>query len=131
MKQKGTLVVIAFALLGAITAFVMNLAFAQLFAAVRVANAPLLGDRVTLSVVLGVIVGFALAAALYGWMTTRTFVNDTFVELDKVHWPSGAEARTQALVVIATSVIASVIIGFYDAIFAQLSGALAKTNWHF
>jgi preprotein translocase subunit SecE len=131
MKQKGTIVAIIFALFGALTAYVLHLAMSSLMATMRWANSPLLGDRVTTSVVLGVILGACLAAGLYAWMTTRSFVGETIVELDKVHWPTAAETRVNAMVVIATSVIAAVIIGCYDLIFAQLSGALAKTNWTF
>jgi preprotein translocase subunit SecE len=131
MKQKGTVVAISFALFGALSAYVLHLAFSSSMASLRWANAALLGERITTSVVLGIIGGVGLAAGLYGWIKSRSFVGETVVELDKVHWPTAAETRVNAMVVIATSVIAAFIIGCYDLIFAQLSGALAKTNWHF
>jgi preprotein translocase SecE subunit len=131
MRQKSTLLILSFVAIAAITAVIGHLFFAWMFALSRTPNTAILGDRVVLTMLLGLIAGVAVGGGLYAWLKARVFAGETIDELDKVNWPSGSETRVNALVVIVTSVIAALIIGSFDLLFGHLSGLLAKTTWHF
>src|SRR4051812_48144472 len=100
MKTKSTLVGIFFVGAGLVVAWVLAIAFATLFATLRINDTPLLGDRVTLSRLAGVAVAALITVGTYMWPRTRDFVGACAEELNKVNWPSWAETKTSTIVVI-------------------------------
>ena len=131
MRQRSTLVGIFFLFAALVVGYVVHLAVASVFGVARLENTPILGDRFPLSALIGTLVGGATAAVGFLWEKPRKFVEDVSSELDKVNWPSANETKTNTLVVIVTSVIAALILGVFDATFAQLSTWLAETKFHF
>lgn len=125
MRTKSTLVGIFFIGAGVILAWLLAVALASLFATLRINDAALLGDRVTLSRVVGIVLAALVAVATWSWPKTRTFVAECAEELNKVNWPTWAETKVNTLVVIAFSVIASMILGVFDITFGVLSNWLA------
>ena len=125
MKTKSTIVGIFFVVAGIIVAWVLATAYATLFAAIRVNDTPILGDRVSLTRVLGIVTALAVAVGTYMWPKTRNFVGDVAEELNKVNWPSWGETKVSTVVVIVTSVISAMILGVFDITFQILSNWLA------
>ena len=126
MRAKSTLVGIFFIASAVIVAFVLSQALASLFAVVKVTDTAIIGDRVTLSVLVAVIVAGLVGAGLYAWPKTKNYISAVAEELNKVNWPSWAETKVNTLVVIATSIIAAMILGVFDITFGLLSDWLAN-----
>ena len=124
MRAKSTLVGIFFIASAAILAFVFAQALASLFAVLKVTDTAILGDVVTLSVLVGVILATLLSAAAYAWPKTKNYIGAVAEELNKVNWPSFAETKVNTLV--ATSIIAAMILGVFDITFGLLSDWLAN-----
>ena len=77
-------------------------------------------DGTLIAVAAGVI---ALIAAVitYRSNTIHTFVVEVCVELSKVTWPTRKETWSQTVVVIVVSIIAAIILGLFDALWAQIT----------
>ena len=54
-------------------------------------------------------------------IASRTFVVEVCVELSKVTWPTRKETWSQTIVVIVVSIIAAIILGVFDAFWAQIT----------
>ena len=130
MRQKSTLVALFFLIAGMIISFVAHLATASIFGALRVTNSPILGDRLPLSAVIGVVVGLGAAFVCFSLPRTKTLAGEVIDELDKVNWPAAEETRMNTAVVIITSVVAAVILGAFDVVFMNLSNWLAAQQIH-
>jgi preprotein translocase subunit SecE len=87
----------------------------------------ILGDQFTLTTVLGLVL--ALGAGIYGFKNERahTYANEVVAELMKCTWPGKKETRTATVVVIVTSLIIALILGLFDAVWAQLTGLIYRT----
>jgi preprotein translocase SecE subunit len=125
MRTKSTLVAIFFIASGIILAWLLSVALASLFAVLRITDTSLIGDRVTLTRVLGIVIAAAVAVGTYSWSKTRLFTGEVAEELNKVNWPTWPETKVNTLVVIVTSVIAALILGVFDMTFGMLSTWLA------
>jgi len=66
-------------------------------------------------------IAFIAAVATYRSKKIHTFVVEVCVELSKVTWPSRKETWSQTIVVIIVSIIAAVILGVFDAVWAQIT----------
>lgn len=122
MRSKGTWVFIFYVAATALVATVLTLATREVFGFARVHDAPLLGPSFGLSNLIGL--GLAVLIALYTAFLNRRardFIEQCIVELDKVAWPSWSETKTATYTVVAVSLIAAVILGFFDSIFGWLS----------
>lgn len=122
MRSKGTWVFLFYLAATLLVAAVLTLATREVFSFFRVLDTPLLGQNFALSNLVGL--GVALLIALYAAFLNqkaRDFVGQCIEELHKVAWPSGAETRKSTLTVIVVSLIAAVILGFFDSIFGWLS----------
>ena len=126
MRTKSTTVGIFFIAAAAIVALVLSKAFGSLFGALRVTDTAIVGDRVTLSVLIGVALALVIALATFAWPRSKTFVGGVLDELNKVNWPSWSETKVSTLVVIMTSVIAAMILGVFDMTFSMLSTWLSS-----
>jgi preprotein translocase subunit SecE len=87
----------------------------------------ILGENFTLTTVLGF--ALALAAGLYAFKNQKayTYANEVVAELLKCTWPGKKETRTATMVVIVTALIVAVILGLFDAVWAQLTGLIYRT----
>lgn len=125
MRQK-TWVGLFFITAGLIVAFVLSLAFQSLFGALRVTDSEIIGERVTLTSVLGLVVGALITVGCAMWPKSRSFVDHVVDELYKVNWPTWAETKINTAVVIVTSVISAIILGAFDITFGWASTWLGE-----
>ncbi|MEM7495256.1 MAG: preprotein translocase subunit SecE [Myxococcota bacterium] len=126
MKARSSWLVAFFGMTGLVSALVLHLALTSVFRWLGVSNTPVLGPNFTLShavgaaSALGIVVFFGLVHK-----PSRLFIEESFVELDKVAWPTWPQTKSATWTVIATSVLASLVLGVFDALFAKLtSGSL-------
>lgn len=77
-----------------------------------------------LSTILGFGLGLAVGVGTYLNARLRTLAFEVANECRKVSWPSRAETQGQTLAVLAFTVIASGILGLFDAV-----GAKVMTGW--
>jgi preprotein translocase subunit SecE len=130
MRQKTTFVALFFLCAGLVVAYVCHRSAESLFGLARINNSPILGDNFPLSALIGAVLGLGTAAALFNIPRTNQLAGEVVDELYKVAWPSSAETRVNTMVVIVTSVVASLILGVFDITFSQLSTLLANTGIH-
>lgn len=122
MRSKGTWVFIFYVAATLLVSTVLTLATREIFGLARVHDAALLGPSFALSNLIGL--GLALLIALYTAFVDkrgRDFIEQCIVELDKVAWPSWSETKTATITVVVVSLVAAVILGFFDSIFGWLS----------
>ena len=131
MRQKSTFVGLFFLLTGAVLGFVIHLAVASAFGVFRITDTEILGPNFRLSSLIGAVVGLGAAAVCFKLPRTNGLIGEVIEELNKVHWPSGDETRMNTGVVIITSVVAALILGFFDITFGQLSTMLAEAKIRF
>jgi preprotein translocase subunit SecE len=91
---------------------------------VNVPDPPLLGSNFTMANLLGLFV--ATGATVFALKNERIhdFSTEVVVELRKVTWPSRKETRTATIVVIIATIIVSLILGFFDLIWAKMTGLI-------
>jgi preprotein translocase SecE subunit len=121
MPAKNTWVWIFFAVATLVVAKILDFAFADIFAMARINNAAVLGENFTLSTLCGALI--AVAAGFYLSSLnkqTRSFVEESVVELDKTAWPSREEAWSSTIVVLIFSFISAAILGVFDSVFNWL-----------
>jgi preprotein translocase subunit SecE len=96
---------------------------ATVFNALKWNDATLLGDM-TVSSVIGF--GVAIAAAIYVWFNAKLKEGglEIAAELKRVTWPSLAETRVSTIAVIIASLVASLILFFFDFVASK-----AMTIW--
>jgi preprotein translocase subunit SecE len=65
-------------------------------------------------------------ATVVAWKNEEVFTlaNEVTSELRKVTWPTRRETLNSTIVVIATTIIASLLLGFFDAIWAWATGLI-------
>lgn len=85
-----------------------------------VAN-PKIGGAVDATSFLGAALAAVLCVVLWKRNEVYDFCFETVDETRKVVWPNKKETRDNTIVVIITSVIMSLILGFFDLIWAKLS----------
>lgn len=125
MRQK-TWVGLFFVVAGLIIALVLSLALQTLFAALRVTDTEILGERVTLTRLLGFAIAAGAAVGCAMWPKTKNFVTHVIDELNKVNWPTWDETKINTAVVIVFSVISAAILGAFDITFGWASTWLAS-----
>jgi preprotein translocase subunit SecE len=104
-----------------LTTLVLDRSFAGLLAVADVANTNILGERFTLSTLIGL--ALSVAGAGYAWTNKRTkeFCAECIDELGKVSWPEASETKMNTIVVIVFSFIAAGILGVFDSVFGWLT----------
>ena len=125
MRTRSTLIGVFYIGSALVLAWLLTTATAATFGALRINDAALVGDQLTASRLTGIVLAAAIAVTCYLWSKPRTFVGHVAEELDKVNWPSWPETKVNTLVVIATSVIAALVLGVFDITFSFLSTWLA------
>jgi preprotein translocase subunit SecE len=87
----------------------------------------LIGGGLTLTTLIGAVIGLGGAFYAYRHATAHEFSTDVIAELRKVTWPSTKETQTATIVVIITSIILALVMGFFDLVWAQLTGLIYHT----
>lgn len=73
-----------------------------------------------------VIFGIVVAIILYRTPSVYTLSQEVADELSKVTWPTRQETTNSTVVVIVTSIIAAVFLGFFDAIWSTVTDLVYK-----
>jgi preprotein translocase subunit SecE len=91
-----------------------------IFGALRWNDPQLVGEDVTLTLLLGF--GVAIAAALYVWFNQKLREGglEIAAELKRVTWPSLAETRVSTIAVVIASLVASLVLFFFDFIASKV-----------
>jgi preprotein translocase subunit SecE len=113
---------VVFALIGALF---LHQVIARLLGALRVSDPALFGIQgFTVSSLIGVLL--AAGVALYCFFNQRIYAGSLNVatELKRVTWPSVAEIRVSTIAVIIASLIAALILFFFDLI-----SSMVMTEW--
>ena len=86
----------------------------------------LIGRQFTVSDLLGL--GFGLAVLLTLWYhgTVNKLGMEVAMELKKVTWPKWSETRVTTVVVIAVTLVVSLILAFFDLIWGHVSSWIYK-----
>jgi preprotein translocase subunit SecE len=72
-------------------------------------------------------VGFGGAIVAYRHPLVNQLANEVVAELSKVTWPTRKETTAATIVVIVVSVIASIVLGVYDAFWSWLTDIIYVT----
>ena len=81
----------------------------------------LIGESFTLSNLAGLLTGVATAVGLRLSSRVTTLGTEIGNELAKVSWPTWKETRLSTIVVVVTSVIVSLILGFFDFVWLKVT----------
>ena len=126
MQSTQRYVVFAFLAAGVLLwATIAKLAGAIAYAA-GLPDPSLLGEGFALTNLIGFAVAAGVAFYTYKNQKAHTFANEVVAELLKCTWPGKKETRTATIVVIVTALIIAVILGLFDAVWAQLTGLIYR-----
>lgn len=119
MRGRGTWVFMFFLLGAVLVALALNYAFRDLFLWLQISNSPVLGESFRLSSLVAVSIALLLAV-FFGlfYRPARNYVEQCIVEFSKVNFPQWRETKMATFTVVIVSLIASVILGFFDMVFA-------------
>jgi len=90
----------------------------------RLPNVGLVGNTITLTDAIGVVLAAILMAYLYKREDYRTYVSEVVLELKKVTWPSWDETKRGTLVVIIFTVVLSAFLWGSDQFWKYLTDLL-------
>lgn len=122
MRVRGTWIFLFFTTSALVVAATLHHAFRDLFAWLQIDNHAVLGDAVRLSTLLGV--GIALVLAVFFglfYQSSRRYVDQCISEFTKVAYPEWKETKLATFTVVLVSVVASLILGVFDSVFAWLT----------
>lgn len=122
MRAKSTWVGVFFVLTTIVVGLVLSYAVEDMFNLMRVRNAELLGENFRLNTLVGFTIAI-IAGAYFGVKNqkSRSFVEESAVELDKVAWPDQTETRVSTLIVIVFSFMSAAVLGVFDWAFSWLT----------
>jgi len=86
----------------------------------------LLGARFAVSDALGLVGGVVTAVVLWFHEAANRLGMEVASELRNVTWPSWPETRVSTIVVLVTTVVIALILGFFDLIMGGLSGLIYR-----
>ncbi|MCP4502574.1 MAG: preprotein translocase subunit SecE [Deltaproteobacteria bacterium] len=81
----------------------------------------LLFGTVTTGHAIGLVLGLAITAFFATYKKSKVFVAESFDQIVKVAWPSKDETKTNTIVVVVFSFVASGILGVFDFVFNGLT----------
>jgi len=124
MHLKGTWVTIFFSGAFLLLSLVLSLALGDLFSLVAWHDKAILGDRFTLTTLIAVVLS-ALTCVYAGILNkkSKTFVEESVSELNKVAWPTWAETRGNTVTVVVTCIVAALILGVFDSVFSWITNS--------
>lgn len=85
---------------------------------------PLIGAQFSVSDLLGLASGVGVAAFLWFNEKVNHLGIEVANELSNVTWPSWAETRMSTIVVVITTVVISLLLGLFDAVWGAVTKAL-------
>jgi len=85
---------------------------------------PLIGTNFSRSDLAGLVIGTAVGVALKMNQRVNTWALEVANELRKVTWPTWAETKLSTVVVIITSIIVSIVLGLFDALWGVVTAWL-------
>jgi preprotein translocase subunit SecE len=110
---------LAFVIAGLIAWVVMQSLFGFVIELIDIdLDRQLLGAGFRVSNALGLVCGIAVGLVLKLNKTINTWATEVANELMKVTWPTWQETRLGAIVVIITSIVVALVLGFFDYIWA-------------
>lgn len=118
---------IAFVFMGILTWAIMSQLFEALFDFLNPGlNIVLIGKQFTMNNLLGLCSGIICIIILWKNERVNTLGLEIANELKRVTWPGRQEAKVSTIVVIITSIIVSLILGFFDYIWASITSLIYK-----
>lgn len=90
------------------------------FGTAGIAN-PKFAGSIDATVLIGSLLAIVTSVVLWKRKEVYDFCFETIDETRKVVWPNKKETRDNTVIVVITSVIMSLILGFFDLIWAKLS----------
>jgi preprotein translocase SecE subunit len=96
-------------------------ALGTLWAVLKWNDVHILGQKLTLTDVIGFAFAALLVLFLYKHERVNALANEIGQELKKVTWPTRAELKAATVVVIITTFIISAILGVFDAFWAMVT----------
>jgi len=123
---QGTLRIVYFAYLvmGVVVAAAVGKLFAVVFSAIGVTDTPLIGEQLTLSTAIGIVVAVVAGLIAVNNAKAHEFCVDVVQEMRRVTWPSRDETQRSTVIVIVTTLIISGMLGVFDYVWAQLTGLI-------
>ncbi len=88
---------------------------------ISVYDYPLIGSKITLSMVLGFICTLGGLIYAYRVPVVNKLSHEIVIELSKVTWPGQKELKLSTIVVLIMVLIVSIILGLFDSIWSWLS----------
>ncbi len=122
MRAKGTWILMFFIASALAVAAVLNHAFRDFFIWFQVNNFAILGEGFRLSTLLAASISIVLAV-FFGlfYPNSRRYIDQCVVEFGKVAFPEWKDTKVATFTVVMVSLIASVILGVFDMVFAWWS----------
>jgi len=82
--------------------------------------------RVWMTIVIGALAGFGMAFYLWRHPRVNRLAIEIVTELSKVTWPTRKELSASTVVVIVVSIVASIILGVFDMMWAKITDLILK-----
>lgn len=124
MGSAQRIVIFVYLVVGLIAAITVARMINTLAVAAGIGDAALLGNNVHLSDVIGFVVAGAAAFWAYRNPAVHEWSLDVINELRKVTWPSRKETQTATVVVIVATLLAAVVLGIFDQMWALITGVI-------
>lgn len=106
---------------------VMSSALAHIFLLVAPDwDKPLLGPRFSVSTLIAMCLGIVAALILWFHKDVNRLAMEVAVELRNVTWPTWPETRLSTIVVLVTTIVVSLILGLFDAIWGAVTTFIYK-----
>jgi preprotein translocase SecE subunit len=87
---------------------------------------PLLGPEFSVSNLMGLLVGGGLAVYLWFHPMINKLGLEVANELRNVTWPTWPETRVGTIVVVVTTIVVSLILGLFDAVWGALTSLIYR-----
>jgi preprotein translocase subunit SecE len=118
---------IGFVLVGVLVWVTLASAFSHLFMLVRPDwDKPLLGPQFSVSTLIAIFFGVGAAVFLWFHKQANQLGLEVASELRNVTWPSWAETRVSTIVVVVTTVVISLILGVFDAVWGAVTSLVYR-----
>lgn len=86
----------------------------------------LLGAQFTVSDVVGLLAGVVTGSVLWFNPKVNQLGIEIGTELRNVTWPTWPETRVSTIVVVVTTIVVSIILGMFDALWGAVTSAIYK-----
>jgi preprotein translocase SecE subunit len=124
MEDNKKIITVSLALLGILVGFVTH--FLLEFLAGNIGFVNRLYTNEVFSTGLPVLVGVIVFAGLQFNRQSQEFTDGVVTELKKVVWPSQRDTGLMTVVVVITLILAGVVVGFYDSVWAYVVNMIVR-----